>query len=482
MSSDDSRDESALKQFVNELGFSESAGMFEEILAAVDELHDTYKDLNRAVNLETESTGEFSDDEYNALLDIYEEPRKLAMKGPLDGVSLAIKDNIAVRGLRMTCGLQNFTYVPTFDATVIKRLLNAGASIVGKANMDPLALGPGGQWSEFGPVINPVDENRITGGSSSGSGAAVAAGLVEAALGTDTGGSVRSPAACCGVVGIKPTYRRVSRHGMVGLRPSTDVIGPIARDVDTARRVLQTISGHDINDPTSSLEQVDDLGGSEDYEDVTIGIMNTALEFSTDDIADAVCDLGSEIEDYSHVTVEQVDLDFGEFEYISSIMTGAEFAWAVRQSFIMHGHGEQYERELCEAVNNIEFNDHILNRILPAAFIDMKTGGGAYQIAREKAIEFKHRMLQTFEQIDIALAPTLRILPPKPFSGEHETSDERIAFTFTSPFSLTGGPVVSIPIDQVNGLPISVQLIAPEFCEREAIECAYFIEEIRHQN
>lgn len=206
----------SLAEFGDELAYATDEETLEEVRAIINEIEPEIDEIT--VDSEpSESVGSFSTDDYNALLDLYDEPRGGSNGGPLAGLTCAIKDCIAVKNLRMSCGLKDFTYVPNYDAAVVERLLMDGADVVGKANMEPFAFGPTGENSEYGSPTNPAAPNRVPGGSSSGSGAAVAADLVDFALGTDTGGSVRLPAACCGVVGIKPTHSLVPRHGFVDL-------------------------------------------------------------------------------------------------------------------------------------------------------------------------------------------------------------------------------------------------------------------------
>ena len=425
-------------------------------------------------NLELDTPhGERSDDPYNALLEIYETPRRRTDSGPLAGLRVAVKDNIASTGLRMTCGLRSMFYTPSFDAVVVERLLDRGGTLLGKTNMDAFAFGPAGQWSEFGTVENPRDPNRVPGGSSSGSGAAVAGGLVDIALGTDTGGSIRSPAACCGIVGIRPTHGLVPRYGMVELAPSADTIGPIARDVETAAIALEAIAGADVRDrtsvpvPASCFERKDDL---------TVGIVRSTVDRSTPPVAECVEEAIDSMTASDEISVEDVDIAFGEVSKAFSICLGAEFAWLVRQSFTVRGEGTQYNPEFGRELADVTFNGHVASRILPGALLDEETDGHAYALARREVESFNRRLARLFETVDVLLTPTLRVLPPK--YGEVRSSKDGLNYTFTKPFSLTGGPVVSVPVGSREGLPVSAQLVAPPFRDGRAIQVARVLESV----
>lgn len=211
--------------------------------------------------------------------------------GPLDGKTIAVKDNISTKGLRTTCGSAMLEdYVPPYDATVVEHLKEAGATIVGKANMDEFGMGTTTETSAFGPTKNPVDEARVPGGSSGGSAAAVAAGEADLALGTDTGGSIRCPAAFCGVVGIKPTYGLVSRYGLVAYANSLEQIGPIAPTVEDAAALLDVIAGPDDRDGTTHDDGADSDYASAadgDVEGLTIGVPTELVEGADEGVEEA---------------------------------------------------------------------------------------------------------------------------------------------------------------------------------------------------
>ncbi|WP_396613843.1 amidase (plasmid) [Haloferax sp. S1W] len=475
MTETDSR-HSRIERLATELNCTLDDAVRAEILSYAAELQTVVDERAEPATVVTESAGHRSDDDHNALLWVYDEPRREQDSGPLGGLSFAIKDNIAVRGLAMTCGLTEFEYVPSFDAVVVERLLDAGASLVGKANMDAFAVGPAGQWSELGTVTNPNYEGRVPGGSSSGSGAAVAAGFVDAALGTDTGGSVRSPAACCGIVGVKPTHGLVPRTGFVDLLPSTDTIGPLTRDVDTARMTLEAIAGPDPRDPTAA--HVDRTRVFETPSHITIGVVTGPMDEADTEIAKTIERVLDRTEAATDVTVTTVELAFEEINAAFSLALGAEFAWLVKQGFVTRGQGTQYNAEWAAALAAVTFNEHIASRVLTGALLDAETDGRSYVVARREAIAFRERLTRLFETVDVILTPTLRSVPPKP--GEILTAAEGLQYSNTKPFSLAAGPAVSVPVGHTDGLPVSAQVVAPPFHDGVALECAKRIEGSRN--
>jgi aspartyl-tRNA(Asn)/glutamyl-tRNA(Gln) amidotransferase subunit A len=419
------------------------------------------------------SEGQVPDDEYNALLAVYDEPRTTRDEGPLAGTTVAVKDNVAVRGLRMTAGVPEFEYVPSFDATVVERLLNAGAGILGKANLDAFAFGPAGEWSEFGDPVNPVAPGHIPGGSSSGSGAAVAGGLTDAALGTDTGGSVRVPAACCGLVGVKPTHRLVPRFGFTGNAPSLDVIGPLAPDVGTAARMLDAMAGPDPRDPTTVPVDPGAVTGGVGADDLRVGLVESALDLVSNPLAAAVREAAERLAESEDAAVEPVALEFGDVDEAYAVIVAAEFAWYRRQRFAVRGEGFQYDRELRAALGDVPLTRHVAERVLPGALADEVTDGAAYVGAREVRDDFRERVDARLADLDALLLPTMRSLPP-----EFGTVSGGVGgnYSLTKPFSVYGGPAVSVPVGPVDGLPVGVQVVTPHFEDGVALRVARRLE------
>lgn len=471
---------------LSELGRELSFSTDDETLASVREIVDGIEPQLEELVPETEpneSVGSFSDDEYNALLDAYEEPRSESDTGPLAGLEFAVKDCIALADLEMTCGVEAFSYVPSTDAVVAERLLEAGADAVGKANMEPFAFGPTGEHSEYGAPTNPVAPDRVPGGSSSGSAAAVAGGLVDFALGTDTGGSVRLPAACCGLVGIKPTHSLVPRHGFVDLVPWTDTIGPLARDVETAAAVLETMAGHDVRDPASSHVDVGSLTDGLDDPDgdgLTIGLVESLVDAADSEVAEPVVDAAEGLAEEYDVSLERVTVDLSEISKAYPLLVG-DFSWVIRQRGIIRGEGTGYQEEwraaLASFLEDHEFNEYITSRALPSAYLDQQTDGRSYVALRQRAIEFQKQLADVFADVDLLVTPTTRIVPP-----EYETigvyKDSLGMTGNTVPFSFAQTPAVTVPVDNVGGVPISAQVVAPKFEDGQALCGARLIERL----
>ncbi len=469
-----------LSEFGAEMAFATDEETLRSVLEIIESIEEQVDELVVEAD-SSESVGSFSEDEYNALLDVYDEPRSESDTGPLAGLEFAAKDCIAVRDLKMTCGVEGFSHVPSSDAVVIERLLDAGADAVGKANMEAFAFGPTGEHSEYGTPTNPAAPDRVPGGSSSGSAAAVAGGLVDFALGTDTGGSVRLPAACCGLIGIKPTHSLVPRHGFVDLVPWTDTIGPLARDVATAAAVLETMAGHDVRDPSSSHVDIGSLtDGLEapNGEGLTIGLVDSLVDAADGAVASSTVEIADRLATETDATIENVSVDLSEISAAYPLLVG-DFAWLIRQRGIVRGQGTGYEEGWRAAFSAFletdEFNEYITSRALPAAFLDAETEGQAYVALRRRAIEFQQQLADVFTDVDLLLTPTTRIVPPE--HGTIGVYKDSLGLTGnTVPFSFAQTPAVTVPVDDVDGVPVSAQVVAPKFEDGLAIRGARLIE------
>jgi aspartyl-tRNA(Asn)/glutamyl-tRNA(Gln) amidotransferase subunit A len=473
-----------LRDLASALGFDLNDQHVDEALDAATTLGKTVDSTDGSIaeRLQRESVGDIADDEYGALLDTYDEPRTEIDSGPLAGFDIAVKDVIAVADLRMTCGSDTFSCVPLTDAAVVSRLLDAGARLRGKANSDAFAFGPTGEFSERRKVVNPAAPDRVPGGSSSGSAAAVAGELVDVTLGTDTGGSVRIPSACCGVVGAKPTHSLVPRHGFVDLAPSTDTIAPIAPDVKTAGRVLETIAGPDPRDPSSALVQTGAISADiDDTSEFTISVPSSFLDVSSDAVTSCIRDLLADLRARPEIdTVDEIDFSLGDIDEAYPLVLAAEFAWILRQSGIVRGQGTKYSEEWRQILSMYRENltDHIAMRVLPAAFLDEVTDGRSYVQAREKALAFGQQIEERLARYDVLLVPTLRVLPPE--RGEITATEGVSDITGnTAPFSLVGNPVVTVPAGSVDGAPVGVQIIARPFEDGTALSGARLVEKAR---
>jgi aspartyl-tRNA(Asn)/glutamyl-tRNA(Gln) amidotransferase subunit A len=483
--SDSADEKQAILKSAKSLPFAKTEVDVEECLLSIHTLESAAATLyeSHSENEVNEVQIEYSDDEYGSLLYIYERPQQSVTSGLLVGKRIGVKDNIAVSGLPLTCGSETLCFIPSYDAVVVERLREEGAIVIGKTNLDAFGFGPSGEFSERKEVKNPTWSDRVPGGSSSGSGTAVAAELLDVALGTDTGGSVRIPAACCGIVGAKPTHGLVPRHGLVSFAPSLDSIGPLARDVQTAANAMEAIVGYDIRDLSSHqspLQPLSDLSFDE-KESLRIGVGKPFVERSTNAVASAFTDAISEIESHGSIAVTTVNFEVGHIEEAYYLIGATEFAWWLRQNGITRGHGTEYEeqwrRTFVETVENETFSSHIVSRVLPSIHLDDKTKGKAYTAARREAIEFTQRLNTLFEKIDLLITPTIRSLPPK--RGQINAS-ERLNDLLgnTAPFNLSGMPAITLPITLQEGLPVSAQIVAPRFNDRMALIGARMIETI----
>ncbi|MDY6875393.1 MAG: Asp-tRNA(Asn)/Glu-tRNA(Gln) amidotransferase subunit GatA [Chloroflexota bacterium] len=407
---------------------------------------------------------------------------------PLLGIPLAIKDVLCTKGIPTTCGsriLENF--VPPYDSTAVARLKAAGAIIVGKTNTDEFAMGSSTENSAFFTTHNPWDLSRVPGGSSGGSGAAVAAGECLGALGTDTGGSVRQPAALCGVVGLKPTYGRVSRYGLVAFASSLDQIGVLTRDVTDAALLLGIIAGHDSRDSTSMGVPVPDynngLQENNGLQGVRVGVpkeyfiegMQPEVETAVRAAVDQLASLGAEI---IKVSLPHTDYALPVYYIIAQAEASANLA---RYDGVRYGLrvGDDSLIEMYKASRGRGFGSEVKRRIMLGTYTLSAGYYDAYYLKAQKVRTLiKADFDAAFEQVDVIVAPTS---PTTAFRIGEKADDPLqmyLSDVFTLSMNLAGICGLSLPCGfDTDGLPIGVQVIGPAFGEEAALRVAYAYEQ-----
>ncbi len=423
-----------------------------------------------------------------ALADARVVDRKIAAgtAGPLAGMVIAVKDNICIRNHPVTCAsriLQNF--IAVYDATVIKRLREADAVVIGKTNMDEFAMGSSTENSAFGPVLHPMDETRVPGGSSGGSAVAVAAGMAHAALGSDTGGSIRQPASFCGVVGLKPTYGRVSRYGLVALASSFDQIGPLAHTVPDAARVLQVIAGYDEMDSTSADVPVPDYLSSltHDVKGLTIGLPKEAFtEGLQNDVREAIERCCDQLREGG---AELVEISLPHSEYNIStyyiLMTAEASSNLARYDGARYGYRSPGARDLTEMYvksRSEGFGPEVKRRIMLGTYV---LSAGYYEAYYRKAQKVR-RLIQedffhAFKRVDCILMP---VSPTTAFAFGEKVDDPLLMYLsdiYTVSANLAGIPAISVPCGMDgNGLPIGVQVLGKPFAEGMVLNVGNYLE------
>ncbi|MFB6172387.1 MAG: amidase [Haloarculaceae archaeon] len=416
------------------------------------------------------------DDEYDAFRQRFD---LAAADGPLSDLSVATKENVFVAGVPATCGSRAFAFTPEYSATVIRRLQDAGASVVGTTNMDEFALFTTGETCQHGEISNPAAPDRVPGGSSGGSGAAVAAGLVDAALGSDTGGSIRIPASFCGVVGLKPTHRAVPRFGFVDLAPSLDHVGPLARDVETAARVFDAIAGPSPEDPsTLGAGAAGDVAAAidDDVSSLRIGLVEDALGASTDAVAETVRETAADLP----VAVESVSLPTVESLVALSVITGGEFAALVEHNGQVYGTGTGYSepyRAALAAMDPNELGSTARNNLLTSAGVTAATDDAAYVAAQGYRRSFTRQAMALLSEYDALVTPTTPTTA-LPF-GAVETQEDLIqTLANTGPFDLTGHPALSVPCGEVSGRPVGFQVVTDYHDEATAVAIGRAVEDL----
>lgn len=409
----------------------------------------------------------------------------------LAGIPYAAKDNLLVRGTVATAGSRILEhYRSAYDATAVSRLAGAGAQLLGKTNMDEFAMGSSGENSAFGPVRNPHDPSRVPGGSSAGSAAAVAADLCVFALGSDTGGSIRQPAAFCGVVGLKPTYGRVSRHGLMAMASSLDQIGPLTKTVKDAAHVLEIIAGHDRLDSTSAVRDVPDYsdGLDQDITGVRIGIPK---EYFGEGLAPEVrarVQEGIAALEKRGAVLRELSLPHSAYALaVYYIIQPSEVSANLsRYDGIRYGHSSQHADTLLEVYRKSRgegFGPEPLRRIMLGTYA---LSAGYFDAYYLKAQKVRTLVRQDFDRAfgvcDLIAGPTT----PTVAFPLGEKSDDPLAMylsdIFTVPVNLAGLPGISVPCGTgaESGLPVGLQLIAPAWHEHGLLRAAWHLQDAVH--
>ena len=413
--------------------------------------------------------------------------------GPLAGVTVAVKDNISTEGVRTTCGSAMLEdYVPPFDATVVERLERAGATIPGKTNMDEFGMGTTTETSAFGPVENPAAPGHVPGGSSGGSAAVVAAGDADLALGSDTGGSIRCPAAFCGVVGIKPTYGLVSRYGLVAYANSLEQIGPIAPTVEEAAELLAVIAGPDERDATTRMppEQGGDGedggsgdGGDLEYAsaadgDVTgldIGIPTELVEGADERVTEVFRDAIAGLEDRGASTreVELPSVEYAVESYYVIAMSEASSNLA-RFDGVRYGQSGGYDGNWNETFAESRregFGDEVKRRVLLGTYA---LSAGYHDKYYAKAQDARAWIQQDFDEAlseaDVLASPTMPVPPMELGESLSDPMTMYLADANTTPVNMANLPAISVPAGETDeGLPVGLQFVGPAWGERRII-------------
>ena len=402
---------------------------------------------------------------------------------PLAGIPLAVKDNLCTKGLKTTCASKILAdFVPPYESTVTKRLLDSGMIMLGKTNMDEFAMGSSTETSAYGPTLNPWNITKVPGGSSGGSAASVAAGLCFGSLGSDTGGSIRQPASFCGVVGIKPTYGRVSRWGLIAFASSLDQVGPFTNNVSDAAEILQVISGKDELDSTTVDMAVPNYSESlsKSIKGIKIGLIDNCFDHEglATEVKDSVLSsvsllesLGAEI---ININCPRFNDGIATYYVIAPSEASANLA---RYDGVKYGFRSKDENSLIEMTSKSRakgFGDEVKRRILigtyalSAGYVD-----AYYKKAQQVRTLIRQDFKNAFDKVDILLAPT----SPTTAFGSGENVDNPMAMylsdLLTIPANLAGLPAISLPCGfDKSGLPIGLQLIGNIFDEARLLQVA----------
>lgn len=394
----------------------------------------------------------------------------------LTGIPIAVKDNILTKGIKTTCASRMLKdFIPNFDATVIEKLNAEGFILSGKTNLDEFSMGNSGENSYFGRVLNPFDKEKVSGGSSSGSAASVALGLSPAALGSDTGGSVRQPASFCGVFGLKPTYGKVSRYGLISFASSLEQIGILGTCALDTMLVLNTISCKDKRDLTSLSSDKCEIKNVQGK----IGLIKEFFDFSDPEVSKAVENASRQFEKLgflvSYCSLESLKYAVSAYYVISSAEAASNLSRFDGIKYGLRENGESFEEIILNSRTK-GFGDEVKRRIMLGNYV---LSEGFYEkfYLRAKSVQnkLKSEFSELFKTYDFLITPTAPNLPKK--AGEKTSPSENYnADILTVTQNLTGLPCISVPCTSVSGLPVGMTITGKAFTESEIISLADLFE------
>lgn len=395
--------------------------------------------------------------------------------GSLAGVPIAVKDNILVKGEKCTAGskmLENYT--APYDATCIKKLKKEGAVILGKTNLDEFAMGSSTENSAFKTTKNPHNKERVPGGSSGGSASATIAGLCQASLGSDTGGSIRQPASFCGAVGLKPTYGAVSRYGLIAFASSLDQIGPITKTVEDAKSIFSALTGKDNNDSTSM--KIDFDRDEINIKEVKIGVPEEYFQKGIEDkVKEKILEKIKEYEKKG-ATIEKVSLPYTKYALPAYYIISPSEASSNLARYDGVKYGLANKKDTYKEIRRKGFGDEVKRRIIIGTYC-LSSGyyDAYYKKAQKVRTLIKKDFTKIFKKVDFLITPTS---PTTAFKIGEKIKDPLsmyLADIYTIPANLAGLPAVSVPAGKVNSLPVGLQIIGKPFKEYKILELANLI-------
>ena len=428
---------------------------------------------------------------YNAE-EALEQAAQADLSKPLGGIPIVLKDNINALGHPCTCGSKFLEtgYTAPYDATVTRKLREAGAILLGRANMDEFAMGSATENSALANTVNPHDHNRIPGGSSGGSAAVVASEMAFASLGSDTGGSIRQPASHCGIVGMKPSYGRVSRYGLVAFASSLDQIGPLTHTVEDAATLLQVIAGHDPLDSTSLDEAVPDYSAAlkKGVQGMRIGLPKQYFAEGLDPAIEALVRAAAAKLEKQGAELIEIDLPSTD----AAVATYYILAPAEASSNLSRFDGIRYGKRSSNATDIIDtyrksreegFGPEVKRRILLGTYVLSSGYYDAYYTRAQKVRTLIQReFTSAFQKVDAILTPTSPTPPRKLNTANNDPLQDYLADVYTISANLAGLPAISVPCGTVESpegtqLPVGVQIMAPHLCDDRVIQVGAALEE-----